>query len=129
MQYVQEELFHFLEDSSYFYEKTPAVTIQRSDDSTAKEGELTHIIYTFFDQENSNQSIAEISVPVNNASEEIKWKFIQMSEDTNKPTFQSINPNIHLMPEWFRPLVLETQVLYERKTLLFRVFSPSKIKS
>jgi len=129
MQYVQEELFHFLEDSSYFYEKTPAVTIQRSDDSAARAGELTHIIYTFFDQENPNQSIAEISIPVNNPSEEIKWKFIQMSEDTNKPTFQSLNPDIHLMPEWFRPLLLETQVLYERKTLLFRVFSPTKIKS
>ncbi|MDU9694154.1 hypothetical protein O0Q50_23500 [Priestia aryabhattai] len=124
MQYVQEELFHFLEDSSYFYEKTPAVAMQRSDDSTARERDLTHIIYTFFEQENPYQAIAEISIPVSNPSEEIKWKFIQMSEDTNKPTFQSLNPDIHLMPEWFRPLLLETQVLYEKKTILFKIFSP-----
>lgn len=130
MQYVREELFHFLEKSPYFYEKTPVVTKQRSDELIAKaEEDMTHVTYTFFDQENPNQTIAEISIPVQNPNEEIKWKFIQMNEDVTKPIYQSTNPEINKMPEWFKSLIIEVRALYERVVTMFRIFSPAQQKN
>ncbi len=125
MQYVREELFHFLEQSPYFYEKMKIAAKHKCDDSLEKKTEeITHVEYTFFDQESPNQIIAKITIPVRNPYEEIKWSFIQMNEEVSKPIFQSINPGINAMPLWFRCLILETREMYDRIITIFKIFSP-----
>lgn len=127
MQYVREELFHFLEQSPYFYEKAPVVKKQRSDEILVNnEDELTHVTYIFFDQENPYQTIGEISIPIINPREEVNWKFIQLDDkERSKPLFQSKNPEIEKMPDWFKSLLIEVRNLYDRIVSLFRIFAPN----
>lgn len=125
MQYVCEEHFHFLEQSTYFYEKTIGVARKGSEElKQTIEEDKSHIIYVFFDQDNPSQAIAEISIPIKNPNEDVKWKFLQLNEDAKKPIYQSVNPNIEKMPNWFKSLVLEALSVYERVVILFRLFGP-----
>lgn len=123
MQYVSEEVFHFLERSPYFYKKEKHLNSKGSDEFTRnREENVEQLNYIFFEQDNNDHIIAEISIPVKNPHEEVKWKLIQLNDKISKPTFQSANPNLDIIPFWFKSLVLETQNSYEDSVLLFRCF-------
>lgn len=127
MQYVTDELFHFLEKSPYFYKKEKFLNDRGSEDyifSQNSEKNVEQLNYTFFDQYNCDHIIAEISIPVKNPHEEIKWKYIQLNDKVSKPSYQSVNPSLEIMPDWFKALVLEVKSLYENRVLLFRYFAP-----
>ena len=126
MQYVRDELFHFLEQSPHFYKKSP-ITYTRLDykESLDSSQSATHIIYTFFNQERSEQAVAEIHIPIKDPSADVKWKFIQMNDNIKKPLFQSENPNIDNIPTWFANLIIKSQQIYNQKVYLLRAFAPN----
>ncbi|MGF7534885.1 hypothetical protein AAGG74_14540 [Bacillus mexicanus] len=121
MQYLSDKVFHFLEKSPYFYKKEKIIGGQNSGDII--KGDIEHLNYIFFEQQNSDRIIAEISIPVKNPHGEIKWKFIQLNDKVSRPTYQSVNTNLDIMPVWFKSLILEVKHLYENKVFLFRCFS------
>lgn len=111
------ELFHFLEQSPYFYEKRGNFI---AEPGGVKDNTIT---YTFFAQDNPYQAIAEISIPLENPYKEIGWKYIQLNENQDKPAFQANNQHLGFMPGWFKYLIQKVNVVYEEIAVVFRAFA------
>ncbi|MED2737778.1 hypothetical protein [Bacillus toyonensis] len=130
MDYFFEDRFYFLEKSQYFYKKTSFKKMaQEGHPKLDKDEEVTYNTYTFYNQENSYQTVAEILIPIRCPLEDIKWKYTQINETTKKPVYQSNNDEILNMPLWFRLLIIEALNIYEQSVILFRCFAPEKNKT
>ncbi|MGN5651128.1 hypothetical protein [Bacillus sp. Brlt_9] len=127
MDYFFEDRFYFLEKSQYFHKKTSfkKITPEGCSESTVDE-EVIYNTYTFYYQENSNQAVAEILIPIRSPLENVKWKYTQLNGTTKKPVYQSKNGEILNMPVWFRLLIIEVLNIYEQTVILFRCFAPEK---